>query len=609
MNLLLAAAASLALALAGAGVLRLCWTPICGIPGTARLGLGFCMGCFLVSLLFFLSYFLGLKFSRLVLLTPVILLLPLGALTMVGSTWVRPRFSFPGFLALLLVLLSLALSWGRPVYGYDALAMWALKAKIAFFAKTWPRTLFDPHTTFHPDYPPLVPNAQAFVFFWLNQFDDVASRVVFAAFFASGAAILSWWLGALRVPQRSVWLLWWCAVPLMLDQVKTTYADLPLAVCLLVFFGAAVSWLRDPQRPDWLRLAGIFGGLAFWVKQDAAIGIGAGLAMLALVAAIRKLPLRPVREAVLLAAMLATPWRLMVWWKHLHGDFGGPVTPDFLPRCAAVAQAFVRYTVMDDNYAFFWPLLIVTLIFCAPRLRKAETLWLLLTLVAGAMIIAGVYLSSQLDLQAQLQTSMERVLLSLFVPALFLMALLWRGGFSLWRRGGWQGWAVLAMVPLVIARFWIGLHRKSDEELVGFTISPFALAMSWVWLAVGVVTVIKFLAGPKRARFRLVWRTAQFAVLAATAGLAVVAVAVYAREAGELRRRFGGKTLEQQHDQVLDPEVAGALAAAEKQFPPGAHVRAAPKRSHRYHQFYYESFPALVVDDSAPHAVDLGAPP
>jgi len=45
--------------------------------------------------------------------------------------------------------------------------------------KTWPTTLFDSQTTIHPDYPPLVPSAQALIFFWLNRFDDVASRVVF----------------------------------------------------------------------------------------------------------------------------------------------------------------------------------------------------------------------------------------------------------------------------------------------------------------------------------------------------------------------------------------------------------------------------------------------
>ncbi len=53
---------------------------------------------------------------------------------------------------------------------------------------------------------------------------------------------------------------------------------------MLVFFGAVSSWLRERQRPDWLRLAGLFAGLAFWVKQDALI----------FVARRKQLALRPV---------------------------------------------------------------------------------------------------------------------------------------------------------------------------------------------------------------------------------------------------------------------------------------------------------------------------
>jgi len=59
----------------------------------------------------------------------------------------------------------------------------------------------------------------------------------------------------------------------------------------------------------------------------------------------------------------------------------------------------------------------------------------------------------------------------------------------------------------------------------------------------------------------------------------------------------------------MDPLVREKLAAARKQFPAGTHVRVFPKRSLRYHEFYYESFPDLIVDDSAERAVDLSPAP
>ena len=163
--------------------------------------------------------------------------------------------------------------------------------------------------------------------------------------------------------------------------------------------------------------------------------------------------------------------------------------------------------------------------------------------------------------------------------------------------------------PLAVGMFWIGWHRRSDEELFGVSISPFPLALSWMWLFIAVVTIIKFWPKLGRGRVRMVWRATQFAVVLATFGLATFSVVVYAREAGELRRRFGGKTLAEQHALAMDPLVRERLAAARKQFSTGTHVRVFPKRSLRYHEFYYEAFPDLIVDDSAEQAVDLSPSP
>jgi hypothetical protein len=130
-----------------------------------------------------------------------------------------------------------------------------------------------------------------------------------------------------------------------------------------------------------------------------------------------------------------------------------------------------------------------------------------------------------------------------------------------------------------------------------------------VWLIVAVVTVARFSPKLRRGGIRLVWRAAQSAIVMATFGLAVVSIGVFARDAGDLRRRFGGKTLAEQHAMVLDPLVKERLAAARKQFPVGTHVRVFPKRSLRYHEFYYAAFPDLIVDDSAEQAVNLSSPP
>ncbi len=105
-----------------------------------------------------------------------------------------------------------------------------------------------------------------------------------------------------------------------------------------------------------------------------------------------------------------------------------------------------------------------------------------------------------------------------------------------------------------------------------------------------------------------VWRAAQFAVVVATLGLSVGAAGVYAREAGELRRRFGGKTLAEQHAVAVEPRLKEKITEAYANFPEGSHVRLRPKRSLRYHIFYYETFPRLIVDDAASNLIILEPP-
>ena len=437
MNLLLAAAGVLTLALAGVGALRVVWPALRDIPRPARLALGYCTGCWLVTMIFFAAYLGGFAFSRRLIVGPIAVLALGGLATMVPG---RFRVSVASLLPVCLCLLALAISWARPVYGYDAVMMWALKAKIAFFSHTWPDTMFDKFTTAHTEYPPLVPSAQAFVFFWLGQFDDVASRAVFAAFFASGAAIL-WWV----LEGKWVWTLWWCALPVAMDQVKLAYADLPVAVYLLVFYGALVRWWKEPERRDWLVLAGLFGGMAFWVKQDALLGVGAAVAALVALKQFRAWP-------VLLSLLIALPWRLFTAAKHLPSDFA--LTWDGLPvKTAQVAGALWTYAIAGGGYSIFWPVFLLGLGLGYRRWRSIETRWLLCACVFALLGVFAVYWFSKPDVPALLQTSLERVLLNLFVPALLLVALLW------------PEQRAIAIVTIVVALFEIGQHARAWIDL------------------------------------------------------------------------------------------------------------------------------------------------
>jgi hypothetical protein len=311
---------------------------------------------------------------------------------------------------------------------------------------------------------------------------------------------------------------------------------------------------------------------------------------------------------ILTLVLIAAPWPILVHWKRLPSDFVFPTT-DICDRFVLAVRGLGYAAFLEGGYAFFWPLFVSALLFCWRRLAKPGNTYLALSIVVGLGATVFVYMGTNLDLAAQLKTSAERVLFSMFIPALLLAALLWRADLREVRSGRWTVSVALTTVAVALVMFWVGLHRKSDEEIAGITISPFPLALSWVWLAAAVITLIRIAPGLRRARTPLIWRATQFAVAVATIGLAMVAAGTQAGEAGELSRRFGGKTLAQQHALTVDPSVRKQLDLAFRIWPAGTHVRVRPKRSLRYHQFYYEAFPLLVVDDSAGYEVNLDSAP
>src|SRR5215468_964034 len=117
MNLLMALIGAVVLALSGVGTLRWVWPSIRQAPPPVRLALGFCAGCFLETIIFWVAFVAGVPFTRGLVLGPAVVLAIPGMLT-IRRGWSKPQFDLAGTFAVLLVLLALALGWSRPVYGY-----------------------------------------------------------------------------------------------------------------------------------------------------------------------------------------------------------------------------------------------------------------------------------------------------------------------------------------------------------------------------------------------------------------------------------------------------------------------------------------------------------
>lgn len=317
----------------------------------------------------------------------------------------------------------------NPQGGWDAFAIWNLRARFLLHSDTWRFAITTLPTGTHMEYPLLLSSAVARGWLFSGEASAAVPIVIALLFPLALALVLTSAVAVLRGAAAGLLagmilfanqFLWSAAA----DQ----YADLPLA-----FFGlasAAVLMLDEtPLRsPRFLTLAGCFAGLAAWTKNEGVLLLVALTAALLAIAWRSAGPRQALRHAgfFLLGAL---PLLALVLWFKL---FAAP--PDTL--VAGMGDA-VSHKVVDGGRWFSVlagfvktaPLVPLALLaFAAVLLRpRSGAFPAMLPLIAFAIALAGdftVFLLTRLDVEWLISTALERLYLQLWpllVLAVFLL--------------------------------------------------------------------------------------------------------------------------------------------------------------------------------------------
>lgn len=155
-----------------------------------------------------------------------------------------------------------SLAWDiRPHGGWDAWAIWNLRAKYlagGLPERAWARELSG---TTHPEYPLLLSSAVALLWSCGASNAPAAPAALNYVFFLSVAATTLGGVAILRGPAAG-WmagLILICS-PALAAEVPAQYADVPLSA----YFACALIFILL-KRPVW---AGVFAGLAAWTKDE-----------------------------------------------------------------------------------------------------------------------------------------------------------------------------------------------------------------------------------------------------------------------------------------------------------------------------------------------------
>jgi hypothetical protein len=304
----------------------------------------------------------------------------------------------------------------------DLYTTWLVRAKSVYYFHDFSTGLsgigtYWPHS--FVSYPMLMPVLTAVSFHFMGSAQagtvllPLEQSIVVIAFFGSLVTLLS-----SHVPR---WLLYPSLSMLLLapgywHRVIFVLPDLTLAYFVTLVGVAGILWLEE-QRGAWLVLGTLFVAAATLTKAEG-LGLGGGMAVAVVGAAVAMHRRRGLRSAVLLAGVVfIEPW---YHWLSSHGLplSSGEYSWSELFHAHFLSKNFwkLRYALVNmERWVFSgaeWllipALIVVTLLLVAPT-RRAISAAVAGWLVAAFSAIAAVYWIGKLDVHSYVAYSMTRI--------------------------------------------------------------------------------------------------------------------------------------------------------------------------------------------------------
>jgi hypothetical protein len=326
---------------------------------------------------------------------------------------------------------------------WDAWNIWTLKARVLELGgdAASPAMTSHAYQLSHLDYPLLLPSVEALALRGAGGFDVTVIKLQLLLLLA-GFGLAAIGLVADRTPSETVAVavLALSTSPWILDQLRSGYADVPLALLVTLGVMALARYLADGEPWALAAAALLLAGSGLTKNEGlwfAASGYACAVVVVAISARHRLLPL--VASGVAALALVA-PWRL---WVAVHGlpsnDYhvSDALSPSFLIGRWSRVDPTVHdlwHEVGLNTWGSAGTLLIIGLVagVLAGRLALVafSVGWLLLSF-AGLIVI---YWISLLDLSFHLALSANRVVTTLVIGGTLLASVLageaWRAAES-----------------------------------------------------------------------------------------------------------------------------------------------------------------------------------
>ena len=326
----------------------------------------------------------------------------------------------------------------KPIESYDAIAIYAIKSKIFFLARSIPHDFFAGlvNSFPHPDYPLNIPLAQDFTYLCMSNLNDQLVKIIFPIYFVCILTIL--YFAVRRFASRTYALIFTfilATIPQFNAYAANAYLDLPFA--FYTFTGALFLfwWFEDRQKIRFLIISAVMAGLAGWTKNEGMMYCASYifLAILFLIFNLRKITWKDIVRVffyiMIIAGMLA-PWFYIKSSAHLFNTDVGKMDAGFLSlgkdiyKLKPIFYEFQKQLFGPKKWNILWIVLFLSIMF---NLKSAfsgvrKYIAIFLVLVVGGYVM--IYLISPIDVTFFVKKTWSRFLLHFLPIVVYWMALI-----------------------------------------------------------------------------------------------------------------------------------------------------------------------------------------
>ncbi|OPX19457.1 MAG: hypothetical protein BZ151_09165 [Desulfobacca sp. 4484_104] len=331
-----------------------------------------------------------------------------------GWTW-RER----AWLILLVLAFAFALLRATlyPLWSWDAVTTWGLKAKAFYLSRAIDLSRFEAHNY----YPNLVPLLMTYIYLWLGGVIDHLVKAIFPLW--GGCLVLMFYSFLRRLQVKRPEALLGTAFlvlngPTLITHFFIAYADLALTYYTLVSAGLLFLWLRGQAPAGSLILVAIFGGGMLWSKYE-----GWPLVMINfMAAALTLLWLGPSDRGRKFAALAGSSFLTMLFylpWRYfclthqmiVGADHVGGFSPaQFWHAIIYLLQALF----WPPYFGLFWPVVILAGVRWSREALYSPGLFLVLVTLGNLAAIVLAYAmvpASVAEFPLYMRATVDRLLL------------------------------------------------------------------------------------------------------------------------------------------------------------------------------------------------------